>query len=1008
MFAFNASGSSSTDSQGRSTRTSSTLGKRDYIPSAYIKKRLEEEETARRQTVEGGLPPSAGTTASNAFSNGDDLASHTHWRGPEEVLAPGYHSGPLGYHLPTPPSSQPTVTPTDDLEDDNTRQFRPNGSIHNVRFEDDGSGVGLGLQGSSSRRKRQDSVSSTTSKLYPDLGFGFNGSGGSSSTAFSDIPTTTSMSEPARRGIIRNDSRADLHLAGLGGGGGAQVGDAIKKNSVRFSTSAAREMGSPRPGTPSSIYGQGSAAASPFFSGSTSSLHSLKEDDKIDILGHRAAMSAGASALNSSLGPAVGSVSGGATQTSQYSTPRTQGELNVPSLRSTGFGSISAAGTAPFLGHDGSSLRQSGKLASPMMGKNSLVDDEEDKDKERYMPAVLLNYTPGLKGTKLEPFVDGKQDWESDSFQQAGLNSNGTPRPPPHLVGEDAPPGETLDEIAHKEGYYSRPTSSLSQFRRPLQDTRSDSEMGSAADSSMNGSRANSTAEEPYDSIITYGFPPEAASYILNQFRDFGTITRQETGTYGHKDDSFNWLKIQYSNAWSAKNACTRHLKPVGKFIVGVHACRSFSTRNHSAESAMAMDTSANDSSNSSSVGADLTETESREISAGVDSLLRMRSSGQDLFSVSRGQSALAKSARQASLSESWNQGNNNSSFGGFGQSLGFGESVSRRPTVVDTSASSGDEDMAFILGHSLTSGGTIGRPRGRDLERESGADFLRSTSKEQPLSGGQVAEQDSSAFGASGMTMDGSGLDSSAPAEFNSVGFRPLFGQNESRGLYSSSSGAGDSLLSRPSGQQQQLQQQQQQHQDSQQGQGGSSYRMSWRRPLGDSTASDSTLFASSGGVLLSGSTNSSSLHIPKKQRLSSSLFATTTGSGDSVWGGNSSTGASNGLKRFGRDRSSLLVDDPALVDDFGRSIQSGPSIPGSMALSSSSSGSRTNVATNSGGSTLNNGFSSRPAIGGNTVGGNNNGGSTAIGQGGQANKEPESMIMSALNMAKKRLFWG
>ncbi|GJJ70222.1 hypothetical protein EMPS_02571 [Entomortierella parvispora] len=972
MFAFNASGlSSSGGSQSRSTRPAS--GKSGYVPSVYIKKQLELEEEARRQREQG----ESLNGSLDAYAGGASGSPSAHWRGPEEVLAPGYHSGALGYQLPTPAPPQPSFAPKIDQED--AHRF----SSHSVRF-DDGAGVGLGVQNT-----RKESVS-VGSKLYPDMHGYSNGS--SRSSAFVDAPqthspfsgsTATIAGDPSRKSIIRSESRTDV-------GGQSEL---QKKNSVRFSSSVAKEMGSPRPGTPS-IYSQG-GSSSPFFTGmasSSSSIHSVsKEDDKIDIFGHRAAAAVGAQALNSSLGPALGSVSG-ATQSSQiYSTPRAQGDMNMSSLRNSGFGAA-GPGSASFLGHDGSVLRQAGKQGST--GKNALGDEEEDKDKERYMPAVLLSYTPGLKGTKLEPFVDGKQDWDSDPFQS---NSSGAPRPPPHLVGEDAPPGDSLDDIARKEGYYSRPTSSLSQFRGPNQDTRSDSEMVNAADSSIgvNGS-ATARSEEPYDSIITYGFPPEAASYVLNQFRDFGSISRHETGTHGHKDDSFNWLKIQYTSAWSAKNACSRHLKAVGKFIVGVHPCRSFSNKTvESSLSSMAMDTGAS---------GDLTEAESREIGAGVDALLMMRTTGQDM-TASKDQTALATSTRQASLAESWNQGSSGARVSAFGQSLGFGESVSRK---VDTSATAGDEDMAFILGRSLTSGGTIGRPHGRDSDREISGDLLRSRSKDpqQQLGASQKSEKELG-LGVSGL-LEGSTMDST-PGELPSVGFRPLFGQNESRGLYNSTSGPSESLLLRSTAQQQQQQHHQEyQQRTEQQAQGASNARMSWRRPLGDSGISDNTLFSSSGGVLMSSSRVSSSLHVPKKQRLSSSLFSPVTGSAEAgPWlysSGGSGVHGSFQLNRFGKDRASLLIDDPTLVDDLGRSIQSPgmPSVPGGISSTGSKIGGMN-------GNSVSNGYSvngvNRTQMPLNGASGGSSSGSAR--QGGVA-KEPESMIASAINMAKKRFFWG
>jgi hypothetical protein len=385
MFAFSASGSSSTGSQTRSTKTTTRKG--EYVPSTYIKRQLElEEEESRRQREQGEMV-NGRMDASSGFVNGS--LSSSHWRGPEEVLAPGYRSGALGYHTPAQPSFTPTVFDQEHAH----RYSHSNSNSNNGRSVDNGAGVGLGVQG-----VRKESISATaagSSKLYPDL-HGYS-NGHSRSTTFADT-TSTSAVDPARHGVIRSESRVEV---GGHGAAGTQ-NESSKKNSVRFSaTATTREIGSPRPGTPS-IYSQG-GATSPFFTGSSSSLHTaLKEDDKIDILGHRAAATTvgGASALNSSLGPALGSVSGatGQSYSQAYSSPtRIQGDLNMTSLRSTGFGSATGGAASSFLGHDGSALKQAGK-SSPMVGKNGLGGgDEEDKDKERYMPAVLLNYTPGMK-----------------------------------------------------------------------------------------------------------------------------------------------------------------------------------------------------------------------------------------------------------------------------------------------------------------------------------------------------------------------------------------------------------------------------------------------------------------------------------------------------------------------------------------------------------------------------------------------------------------------------------
>lgn len=54
-------------------------------------------------------------------------------------------------------------------------------------------------------------------------------------------------------------------------------------------------------------------------------------------------------------------------------------------------------------GVDGNLLRQNSKT-STLLSKTSLDEDEDDKEKERYMPVVLLD-TPGTKVTFLKIFA---------------------------------------------------------------------------------------------------------------------------------------------------------------------------------------------------------------------------------------------------------------------------------------------------------------------------------------------------------------------------------------------------------------------------------------------------------------------------------------------------------------------------------------------------------------------------------------------------------------------------
>jgi len=102
-----------------------------------------------------------------------------------------------------------------------------------------------------------------------------------------------------------------------------------------------------------------------------------------------------------------------------------QGDSSPFSMKSSyGYAGTGQAQSTYFMGVDGSSnKRPNGKVNGSLGKGGSLEDDEEDKDKERYMPAFLLSSTPGPKTSKIEPFMDGANrtsGWDSDLFQQTG------------------------------------------------------------------------------------------------------------------------------------------------------------------------------------------------------------------------------------------------------------------------------------------------------------------------------------------------------------------------------------------------------------------------------------------------------------------------------------------------------------------------------------------------------------------------------------------------------------
>ncbi|KAG0363650.1 hypothetical protein BG005_009068 [Podila minutissima] len=771
MFASSSSGSSG--AQG------------SYVPSFLIRKQLESEQEAERKRQEEFRQ-----------SNG------SHWPGPQEVLEPGYRSGPLGY-IPNASQSQ-----------HKSRQILGDTDLFYDASSFD-AGVGLGLD-SLSRQPRE-----TTPMLYPDLH-------GSSTTHRQSISHPTTQQSPFA-GFLGQDQ----------GRRGTIKEDVLKKSSsVRFS--GVSDSPRQQPTTPSVF---GTSGSSPYFSSSqlagSTSVSNLqfgsasKESEKIDVLSHRVAPDT--TVLNRSLGPAPGSVSGATQVTQGYSTRTQSGDLTGSALRDTGYSINTGGAKSPFLLNQDGSRRQG--LSGASKGLN---EEEEDKDKER------------------------------DAY----------PRQSTQQVSDDAPPQDTLDDLARKENFYqvSRPI----RFETPKVDNRQDQHISAGS---------TERAKAGYDTIITYGFPTDAASYILNQFRSFGTVIRHQTGIYSSKKDAFNWLLIQYSSAWSAKNATSRHLKPVGKFYVGVFPYSPSATM--ASPSAMDVDTREDE--------LQLSLDDALELQAGVNALMTMRDTAA--VDASSPYSNLAKSTSQpVGLGHSRLGQSQQQSFAAsiFNESAAPQLDEGRRTTAVTSiTGDSGEEDLAHILGHSLSAGGVFGRSR-REMNSSLSKDALQASAG---VTGGIVGgAQDSSARNIFGESVQDN------RTQEGSVGFKPLFGLGDSRGLNANGQDT------------KQQQQHHQQHQQISQEQMSGSHRLSIRRQFEDSAVSSpvfgesgTTLFGNVGSSSLSGVSGSGGgaktpFGIQKKQRLTLTTFSA------------SAPASTSAPAQFGPDRKSFLVDDLSLVDEYGQ----------------------------------------------------------------------------------------
>ncbi|KAG0347209.1 hypothetical protein BG004_008187 [Podila humilis] len=916
MFTSSQSGTSAPRAQSQSNT---------YVPSLHIRNKLQREHEAALNRQEGG----------GLRVNGSDR-----WPGPHDVLEPGYNADLLGYVATAAPSTSSK----------SYQQHPPSRQIvgevdqfYDADTDHGGAGSGLGLQDT---RKSH----TATSMLHPD----FHGAGSSSAGSLHTSGSTQTLAngQSPFAGFLGHD---------LAKSNGTNEDTLKKSTSVRFSGIPDGQRQQP---TTPSVYG--ASGSSPFFTGGSGLSNmplgsSDKESEKIDVLSHRSAP--GPTALNRSLGPAPGSVSGTSHTTQQgYAPQRTQSGDVIGLSSRDGSGGYSVSGStgvkSPFLlGQDGSVRRQPNGM--PIMPNKGLNDEEEDKDQGRYIPGFLLHAGQGLKGTKVEPFMDANGNAAfSELFQQDGSDlRDAYPRQANQQLSDDAPPQDTLDDLARKESFYQLPRPI--QFESPKSDTRQETFTPTRATAQQ------SKAE--YDTVITFGFPAEAASYILNQFRSFGTVIRHRTGLYSSNRDAFNWLMIQYNSVWAAKNASTRHLKPMGKFYVGVFP---YPPRDPAAStltvlpdaSAMDVDMIEND------LG--LSEAETLELNARVNALMAMRdlvNSGmvdlsksqwngpssesrqrlgrsQQEFGASFFRGSTSRQEQQQLLDElgrSRSNPSNNSDGISNNSNVAVGATVTSAGVATSSTArnivagDAGEEDLSFLLGHSISSGGAFGRSQRRELNPsplskdsvQTGSSVGDMSSNTGNGGGGDVTALARGVFGESMSLDDGRG---GKTRKEESVGFKPLFGMGESRGLNTLSTGNQD----KQTHQQNQFQQQQEQQQYKQEQLTGS-HRLSVRRQFEDGSVASGPIFGASGTTLFGGGVGSSTLFsagssspvmgstpslssstllsssinsgIQKKQRLTLNTFS-------------ASAPAAANPASFPIDRKSLLVDNPLLVDEYGR----------------------------------------------------------------------------------------
>ncbi|KAF9159592.1 hypothetical protein DFQ26_006374 [Actinomortierella ambigua] len=696
--------------------------KADYIPSGYIQQQLALEEARRRE--EGDVSVSSLPEQDRSLSDSKKGGANV-WPTADQVLTQKFSSGQLGYDVP---SESPDCATLRRAEMEAEAAAAPSGPTVHFAPETTGSGVSA------------ETVKSP--RLYPDLRASMqslNNHKGMSTVPNSIPGSPITTLKPA----FKKDATAEENLR--------------RRSSVRFADVDSARSASSSDG----------------------------DKDVVDVL-TRATTPLGHDTLNSSLGPALGAV-GGRQSTSAGWSPLSEAE-KLNSRTSAG----NKQGTRPNENRPNTIFPEKEDLLARQhevalaeqankerMSRTKKADDEdENKDAPHYLPGYLLDSFSGTKASKVEPFVEEKTDleWTNTEVQSKARTV---------LMNEDAPPAETLDTLARKEGLYTRSIPTFSSAQSYLQDTRMDDVQMDEAPALLS------------QSIIIYGFTPEASSFMLNHFRSFGAVQFYKTGYHVVKGSSVNWMKIRYQDQSGVKRAMANHLKTVGGFRIGVSLCSSFDTyvERHGPTFGATEGDEAQD----------CTAEERLSVEVGLDAINALQRSegytgqGQQGPSPSFGSSQLRPAPTihhpqplDASRS-GWAPHQSQ-----FRQSSGhshFAQSTSSSSFRQDE-----DDELRSILGHSITSGGPL--LGGGEYQRSMSADgFLRSTnaahhssSTRHADSAGGAAAGDHSIFG--GVSGGGGASRTSSPADSgvslrmqtdSPTGFAPLFGRSSSSASSSS-----------------------------------------------------------------------------------------------------------------------------------------------------------------------------------------------------------------------------
>ncbi|XP_060576796.1 nucleoporin NUP35-like [Ruditapes philippinarum] len=182
-----------------------------------------------------------------------------------------------------------------------------------------------------------------------------------------------------------------------------------------------------------------------------------------------------------------------------------------------------------------------------------------------YNMSANQQYTPSMRGKDKAGAPPIRSLLQSTSPAHPGASSPfATPTQYPSRtsgLSTPAPPTSGLNHSLHETMYATPEQSGMNVSRLPASPAQLDP---------FYTQGESLTTDDVLDEtwITVFGFPPPAASYVLQQFSQYGNILKHVITTEG------NWMHIHYQSKIQAKKALSKNGKILGNNImVGVSHC---------------------------------------------------------------------------------------------------------------------------------------------------------------------------------------------------------------------------------------------------------------------------------------------------------------------------------------------------------------------------------------------------------------------------------------------------